>query len=75
MNVSLEEDGRVTLPEFVRIHLGLLPGDPVLIVEEENRLVISRATPPHNVGSRHGRPADVRALPGCDSGEIPPAAD
>lgn len=57
-------EGAITLPEFVRIALGLIPGDPIQMDQDEDQIVLRRATPPHEARARHrSRPAPVIALP------------
>lgn len=43
MTATVDERGRVLIPKSLRDHLGLTPGAPVEIVEEDGRLVLQRA--------------------------------
>lgn len=65
MTVVVEPGGFVRLPDGVRKALAILPGDPLLLREDAEGIVVSRATlPRHLRGSRLGRPRKARLLLG-----------
>ena len=56
-------EGRLTLPEEVRVLLGILPRDPLVLRREGDHMVAFRATPPRAAGAlRRPVRATVRRL-------------
>jgi len=43
MQITVDKFGRIIIPKEVRDHLGLKPGSPVEIQEEQDRLVLTVA--------------------------------
>lgn len=54
MRTKVSEKGQITVPKPVRERLGIRPGDELDVIDEDGRIVLSKADPDDPVAAVYG---------------------